>query len=119
MSHLLASIINPAIKPEVGGGPVQAYVSGGDFTFVLVQYLGVFMRLAFITGSVVFLAMLILGSIEYITAGGEKEKAGNAAKRITNAIIGIAVLFSVFAVLALLKLIFGIDILQLKVPVIT
>jgi len=62
--------------------------------------------------------MLILGSVEYIMSGGEKEKAGNASKRITTALVGIAILFSTFVVISIVQIVFGVNILTLDIPTI-
>ncbi len=119
MHHQLVFIGNPAINPIIGdNAPQYQAASNGNYVFVIQKYLQIFVLLGFIVGSVIFFFMLLFGAIEYLTAGGEKEKTGNAAKRITNAIIGLAILFSLFAVVKIIKLIFGVDLLGLVVPVI-
>lgn len=104
-------ITNPAIDPKIG---TPVLPDTGIVTLFIVN----FIRLGFIIGAVIFVFMLIMGSLEYISAGGEKEKVGNAQKRITQALIGIAILFSLFAITSVVRIIFGINILQLDVPVI-
>lgn len=118
---LLAQITNPAINQDIGNpGYFNFFHAGGlkATSYVILKYLVNFLNIAFIVGSVGFLLMLLLGSVEYIIAGGEKEKVGNAQKRITSAIIGLIILFSVFAISSLINLVFGIDILKLEIPVI-
>ena len=122
---LLSQIINPVIKPEIGSfyfipGVGISYVPGTSTAtvYVIQKFLVNFIRLFFVAGSVIMLFMLIWGAIEYITAGGEKEKLGNASKRITNALIGITILLSIYALLWLVNLVFGINILKLDIPVI-
>lgn len=110
-------ITNPAIKPEIGD---VANFPGGfsATTFVVQKFLVNFIKLSFVIASVVFLFMLVWGGIEYITAGGEKEKVGNAWKKITHALIGICILLATYAIFKLVNLIFGINILKLDIPVI-
>lgn len=106
-------IINPAIDPKIGTPNFL-----GNNSAILQLFLTNFIRIGFIVGAVIFFSMLVWGAIEYITAGGEKEKAGNASKRLTNAAIGLVILFSTYAIIRLAKSIFGIDILHLEIPVI-
>ena len=60
--------------------------------------------------------MLLLGGFEYITAGGDKEKTQNSTKKITGAIFGLAILFSIFAIIALVEGVFGVSILKFTIP---
>lgn len=64
-----------------------------------------------IVAAVVFFFMLVWGGIEWITSGGDKAGNENARKRITNALIGLAIVFSAWAIVTLIKVIFGIDLL--------
>ena len=116
MTNLLAAIDNPVIKDSIGK---QSVIGAANTSKVIETFIVNFIRIGFVAGSVIFVFMLIWGSIEYIMAGGAKEKTGNAAKRITNALIGIALLFSVFAIVYLANKLFGIDLLMLLIPEIT
>ena len=118
MTPSIAQITNPAINPKIGD---LTQLKGGlslPSAEILQLFLTNFIRLGFIIGAVVFFFMLLAGSVEYITAGGDKERAASSTKRLTNAIIGLAILLSLFVILRLVKTIFGIDILQLEIPVI-
>ncbi len=103
-------ITNPSIDPKIGTG---------EGSQVLPVFLALFIRLLYIGGVVVFTIMLLVGAVEYITAGGEKDKTSNAAKRITNALIGLFILFAVFAITSLVKVLFGIDVLNFILPTIS
>src|SRR3989344_9554689 len=101
----IAQIINPVIKENIGD--LYKFPNTFDSTsYILQKYLVNFIRLFFIAGSVIMLFMLIWGGIEYITAGGEKEKVSNSTKRITNALIGIFILLSTYAFSKLINLVF-------------
>lgn len=110
-------IYNPAIDPKIGS---PSAIPGGltATAYVIQLFVKNFIALAFTVGGLVFFAMLLMGAIEYITAGGEKEKVGNASKRLTTALIGLTILLSFFIILKLVKTIFGIDLLQVTIPVI-
>jgi type IV secretory pathway VirB2 component (pilin) len=47
--------------------------------------------------------ILIIGGIQYMTAGGDAEKANNAKRMIINGIIGIAIVFAAAFILALVQ----------------
>lgn len=49
-------------------------------------------------GGLAFLVYLLMGGFNWITAGGDKAKVEHAREMITQGIIGIAILASVFAV---------------------
>lgn len=52
---------------------------------------------------------LVWGGIEYMTSGGDKAKTETAQKRITGAIIGVAIIASSYAIWKLALYFFGID----------
>lgn len=109
MFATIPTITNPAVSEKVGTG------SGID---ILQLFLGNFLQILFIGGGVVAFFMLLLGGFEYITAGGDKEKTQNSTKRITAGIVGLAILFSSFAIAKLVGLVLGINILKFEIPVI-
>ena len=102
-------IINPAISSKVGTG------SGID---ILQLFLTNFISLALGAAGIISFFMLLWGGISYIMAGGEKEATQNASKRITAALIGLALVFSIFAIIYVVETIFGISITQFKIPII-
>ena len=70
--------------------------------------------LSFVIGIVIFLFFMVLGAIQWIISGGDKAALEGAKGKITNAIIGIVILFSIFAILKIVEDFFGIDILSLE-----
>lgn len=70
--------------------PSQGYNSLGDFITNIIQ-------LAFALALLLVLVMLIWGSFEWISSGGDKENVGKARGKIINALIGLAVLSIAFA----------------------
>jgi hypothetical protein len=73
--------------------------------------------LSMVIGVLVFMAIIILGAIQWITSGGDKTALEGAKGKITNALIGIVVLFALFAILKLLEDFFGINILEIDLGV--
>ncbi len=58
---------------------------------------------------------LLWGGIQWITAGGDKDALDKARKRITQALIGLAIVFSVYALLYIIRVLFGINLIQVVI----
>ncbi len=112
LTKLIADISNPAINETLGKFGWLDSITNTQL------FITNFIQLGFVVAAVVFFFMLLWGSIEYITAGGDKERTSSSTKRLTAAIVGLAILFSLYVILRLVKTIFGIDILLLEIPVI-
>ncbi len=63
------------------------------------KFLNNLISLIYIIAAVVFIFMIIWGALEWILSGGDKEKVGNAQKRLTNALIGMVLLGVAFAII--------------------
>lgn len=61
---------------------------------------------------------LLIGGVQWILAGGDKEGTEKARKRITSALIGLAIVFSAYALLFIVTALFGISILRLDLKAI-
>lgn len=59
-----------------------------------------------VLAALIALVMLILGGINWMTSGGDKQKTEEAQKRITNAIIGLAIVAAAWAIYRLLLTVF-------------
>ena len=66
-----------------------------------------------ILGAIIFVFMFIWGAIQWMISGGDKAAIESARGKVTNAITGLVVLFALFAILALLEMFFGIDLMKL------
>lgn len=103
MSGLLAQEIENPVGPKFGSG-IEFFQ---DFIPNLII-------LGFVIGALVFFFVMIIGAIQWITSGGDKAAVESARGKITSAIIGIVILFALFAVLRIIGDFFGIGILQLN-----
>lgn len=61
------------------------------------------------TGLLMF-AYLIYGGLKYITAAGDSKQVGEAMKTITNAILGLVIVFGSFWVVRIIETVFGLKI---------
>jgi hypothetical protein len=98
-------ITNPALRTLTN----QSGVSFLQSTF------SKFITMGLIVGSLIFFFMLIMGAIQWMSSGGDKGALEGARGKITNALIGIIIFFSVFAVVKIIEGFFGIKILTLDI----
>ncbi len=87
---------NPALK--------QTNVNGVAF---FQKFVPAAINLALVVGVVYFLFNIIMGATQWISSGGDKQAVEAARSKITNAIIGMVILFAVYAVLNLIAYFFG------------
>lgn len=61
---------------------------------------------------------LLIGGVQWILAGGDKDGTEKARKRLTSALVGLAIVFSAYALAFLVESIFKISILTFTIPTI-
>jgi hypothetical protein len=105
MNYLSQKISNPAL----GSFGNQ---TGAEF---LSNLLPALISGFFVVGVTVFLFMLLLGGIQWISSGGDKGKAEMAKQTLTNAGIGVFILLSFFAILTFVECFFGIGLRQVTI----
>lgn len=69
-----------------------------------------------IVAALIFFFMLVLGGIKYITSGGDKGQTEAARGQITAALIGLVIVFAAWAIVNLVNVFFGVNILHLDIP---
>ena len=105
-SQILAqNIYNPVLGP-------LGNLSGAEFFGRLISAL---ISFGFVIGGIVFVFVFILGAIQWITSGGDKMRMEQARSKIFNALVGIIILFSFFAILNVVECFFGIGLRRLEV----
>lgn len=65
-----------------------------------------------VSAGIWFIGQVFIGSFQWLSSGGEKQGVENARKRITNAIIGLFIVVASYALISLVGLVFGLDILS-------
>jgi len=66
---------------------------------------------ALMVAAIAVFAFLVWGGVQWITSGGDKGKVEEARSRITNALIGLAIVAAAWAVMNLISYFFGVDVL--------
>ncbi len=83
--------------------PLIASAQGQDPVTVICNVLNVVKQIILAIGLGIAVIILIIGGIQYMTAGGDAEKAGSARKLIVNAIIGIVIILAAAFIIALVQ----------------
>jgi len=101
------SITNPVLPQQLGENPEPVSYLQKIMTAAVTLILTI--------GAIFFFFNLVFGAIQWISSGGDKEAVGKARGRVTSAIIGIVILFAVFAIMLLIETIFKVHILTLDI----
>lgn len=113
--HLLSQIspiTNPVINSQLGNVTVVSPTPAA----ILSNVLGKLVTLSLGVAGVWFFFNLIRGGYEWISAGGDKESVQKARGRITNAVVGLVITFSLFAIINVLEYFFGFSLLTFNIP---
>lgn len=101
-NHLLSS------SPPGLGIPGKDLVSAENAVGTII---GNVVALFFAVGAIGVLIFFLWGAVDWIFSGGDKEKVGAARKKITNALIGLALLSLAFVIIGVFGRIVGFDVL--------
>lgn len=102
-SPLIAQVIgNPALN--------QTNVVGSSFVSGLLPAI---INLFFIAGSIFFFFNALIGGIRYTSSGGDKGSLETARNHITNALMGISVLFVTYVIIGVIEYIFCVNLIFL------
>ena len=85
-------------------------------TVTITSIISALVILVLIGAALIFFFMLVLGGIRYITSGGDKGQTESARGQITAALIGLVIVFAAWAIINLINIFFGINILSLNLP---
>lgn len=110
MKLLAQGIVNPVLPGSLGSGGNEA--GPPAIGSLIGSLIGIFLILAFVTA---FIYML-MGGFDWITAGGDKAKLQGARDKITNAMIGLIVVGSSWAIMMIVGSFLGIDFPNLPIP---
>ncbi|MDP2670938.1 MAG: hypothetical protein Q8P13_00495 [bacterium] len=75
----------------------------------------VLLLLFFVAGLLAFV-FIVIGGIQWITAGGDKAAAQAARDRITSAVVGLLIVVAAFAITLILASVLGINIFSFVFP---
>jgi hypothetical protein len=80
--------------------------------WTLSSFLTAIVNLILVGSAIASFFMLLFGGMRIILAGGDKEKTSAAFRQMGNAILGLVIVFSVYALMNVLSTFFGVHLLQ-------
>lgn len=102
-----AAITNPVLP---GGESPEQGASQFATSFAVIW------RTIIIVGGLGFLLFFLWGGLDWLLAGGDKQKIEDARKKITQGLIGLAILAASFVIVEFLAQAIGIDLLNIVWP---
>ncbi len=105
---------NPITNPALSDNLQEILQTEGGIGF-LQRLLPNLVGLIFVIGVIIFFFILVIGAIQWITSGGDKAAVEQARGKVVNALVGIVILFSSFAIIKLVESFFGTNILTLDI----
>lgn len=109
---LLAQITNPVLQHNLGQGGAERG------TVVLGGYISAIIGGMLIVGFFTALIFFITGAFHWITSGGDKQNLEHARNKIIHALIGLIILFSVWAVMTIVAPFVGLTFPNISIPTI-
>lgn len=109
---VLAQSPQPTISIRIPSGSPFSGVSNLTVAGVVAGAI----KLLLVVAALLFFFMLVIGGIQWIVSGGDKAGSENARKRITSALVGLAIVFAAWAIVQLINVLFGVNIFELTIP---
>lgn len=103
--NIHAAIENPVVT-------IDQSQTGSDFFSGFIPKM---VSIVFVVGAIGFFFMFLVGAVRWILSGGDKGTVESARTQITQALAGLVVMFSIWAIAALIKAIFGYDLLHIDI----
>lgn len=82
----------------------------------IVSLISAFVIFSLIIASLSFVFTLIFGGIRWIVSGGKNEKVDEAKNQIVNALIGLLIIFSAWAIINFVSVFFGVELMTFNIP---
>lgn len=102
LPYLVFAATDPLGKlQEVGAGESGPYNEATDTT--MAEIIGQVIQATLSLLGIIFIILIIISGYQWMSAGGNEEQVSKAKKRMTNAIIGLVVTISSYAIWALIS----------------
>lgn len=109
MKVFAQGINNPVLPSGLGGSAASGTVVIGKLISSIAGFL-------FLAAAILTFLYLVVGGLDWITSGGDKSKLEGARNKITNAILGLLIVASAWAVWLLIGKFLGISTESLPFP---
>jgi hypothetical protein len=100
---------------------IQLQASGNDWTHLssltIPNIISGAISLVMLVVALVFFFMLLWGGLKWVMSEGDEKKVSSARAQITNALVGLAIVFAAWAIMKLINVVFGVNVLgNLSIP---
>ncbi len=109
-----AAIAAPIYAQDINLNPPGQWAGLGKLTFASIVSGAI--SLVMLVVALVFFFILIWGGLKWVMSEGDQKAVEGARNQITNALIGLAIVFAAFAIMKLIETIFGISLFKLQIP---
>jgi len=114
-----AGLIAPVLAAPPAATQTIGLSAPGGFTTLgqmsVGSIIGGGISLVLIVVTVVFFFILVIGGLKWITSGGDEKKVAAARAQITNALIGLAIVFASWAIISLIGTLTGFSLTNLTI----
>ena len=110
ISALNSLIVHPAFAQKINLAP-----DGFGEELTRITFQGIVsgaISLAMLAVALIFFFILIAGGLRWVMSEGDQKAVEAARGQITNALIGLAIVFAAFAIMKLIEIVFGISLLN-------
>ena len=108
---MFAAIAAPAYAETIKVAPQDGSQFNSLTNLTVGKIVSGAISLTMLVVALVFFFVLILGGIKWVTSEGDEKKVAAARAQITNGLIGLAIVFAAFAIMKLIDVVFGVNIL--------
>lgn len=113
INFLLAQKDLGTIGKGEGFGPWANFASGYNPGVTLATIISKILGVMTIFAGIWFLFQAIIAGYNYLSAGGDKTRIENAWRKLSNALIGLAIVVAAYGLIALLGTFLGVDFLNI------
>lgn len=100
---------------EITNPVIGTFGTDSNFGLTISKIIVLVWQTLITAGGILALIWMFYGGITWLTAGGDKQKLENGRDRITNAIIGLTILFASVAFVNFIGPAVGLDVLNLSI----
>jgi hypothetical protein len=112
-SAVLAEL--PAATSDTGSiGNVDTARFGTLMTYTPSMFLKTVLNVLLGVAGVASFVILLWGGLQWILAGGDKEGTEKARKKITAALIGLAIVFSAYVLIYIVRALFNVNLVEVR-----
>ena len=117
MTNIISALNSLIVHPAFAQGKIQLTPgSGSEFsTLTNMTVPGIIsgaISLIMLAVALIFFFILILGGLKWVMSEGDQKAVEAARNQITNALIGLAIVFAAFAIMKLIGIVFGVELLN-------